>query len=133
MTQAYSDPRREDDPHALPDIEIFEAQVMECSECGLQSPDFDETEGDKCYEFGCDGRIQQAQPVRDGWWWWSCFPGCLPDGDPIGPFDTEAEALADAREGLYQCAKCEAWTEELYGDRGVCQECFGPDEPAGGQ
>ena len=33
----------------------------------------------------------------DGWYWWSCFPGCLPDGDPCGPFDTSAEAYHDAR------------------------------------
>lgn len=32
-----------------------------------------------------------------GFYWWSCFPGCLPDGEPIGPFDTEAEAIADAQ------------------------------------
>ncbi len=30
-----------------------------------------------------------------GWYWWSCQPGCLPDGDPCGPFDTEDEALRD--------------------------------------
>jgi hypothetical protein len=34
-----------------------------------------------------------------GWYWWPCSPGCLPDGEPVGPFDTEAEALADARDG----------------------------------
>ncbi len=34
----------------------------------------------------------------EGWYWWSCSPGCLPDGDPIGPFDTEEEALHDAVE-----------------------------------
>lgn len=33
-----------------------------------------------------------------GWYWWACFPGCLPDGDASGPFNTEAEAIADARE-----------------------------------
>ena len=32
-----------------------------------------------------------------GWYWWSCFPGCLPNSDPIGPFATKAEALADAQ------------------------------------
>lgn len=31
-----------------------------------------------------------------GWYWWACFPGCLPDGEPNGPFATEAEAIADA-------------------------------------
>jgi len=32
-----------------------------------------------------------------GWYWQACFPGCLPDGEPCGPFDSEAEALADAQ------------------------------------
>ncbi len=32
-----------------------------------------------------------------GWYWWPCFPGCLPDGDPIGPFGTEEEAINNAQ------------------------------------
>ena len=31
-----------------------------------------------------------------GWYWWPCFPDCLPDGDPIGPFDSEQQATTDA-------------------------------------
>lgn len=31
-----------------------------------------------------------------GWYWWPGFPGCLPDGEPTGPFQTEIEAIADA-------------------------------------
>ena len=27
------------------------------------------------------------------------FPGCLHDSEPVGPFNTEQEALTDAREG----------------------------------
>lgn len=33
-----------------------------------------------------------------GFYWWACFPGCLPDGEPCGPFFTEAEAIADAQD-----------------------------------
>ena len=33
----------------------------------------------------------------DGWYWWSGFPGCLPDGDAQGPFDTEEAAVEDAQ------------------------------------
>ncbi len=33
-----------------------------------------------------------------GWYWWSCFPGCWRRSDPVGPFDTEAEALAHAQD-----------------------------------
>ena len=39
-------------------------------------------------------------PEPRGWYWWACFPGCLPDGEPTGPFVTEAEAILDARSGL---------------------------------
>jgi len=76
-TQAYSDPERADDPHALPDIEVFYAKR---GELGVQHDD--------------------GAPSAAGWYWWPCFPGCLPDGDAIGPFETEAEALADTREGV---------------------------------
>ena len=33
-----------------------------------------------------------------GHYWQSCFPGCLPDSDPVGPFTTESDAIADATE-----------------------------------
>lgn len=75
--QAYSDPSRENNTHALPDVEVF--RVPEDVPFSAM--------GEDDYE------------VEPGWYWWSCFPGCLPDGDPMGPFATESEALADAREG----------------------------------
>lgn len=31
-----------------------------------------------------------------GYYYWCCFPGCLPEGDAIGPFKTYNEALHDA-------------------------------------
>lgn len=68
MSQHYSDPSREGDPHALPDVEVF-------------------------YTKGQSGEWE----LEPGWYWWACFPGCLPDSDPNGPFATEAEALADAQ------------------------------------
>jgi hypothetical protein len=33
------------------------------------------------------------------WFWWPCFPGCLPDSEPNGPFESEDEAVIDAMEG----------------------------------
>lgn len=73
MTQFYFDPSREGDKRSLPDAEVFYA------ECG---------------ELGEDG---DGDPLPAGWYWWPCFPGCMPDGDPCGPFDTEADAIADAQ------------------------------------
>lgn len=72
--QAYSNPARESDPHALPDIEVWYHGA--CAFCEGERPDV------------CNGK---------GWYYWFCFPGCLPDSDPVGPFATEAEALEDAQ------------------------------------
>lgn len=77
--QAYSNPKRESDPHSLPDIKIFYVSKEEAS----QNEDLEQAGYGSCPE--------------SGWYWQSCFPGCLPDGGPMGPFATEAEALADAQ------------------------------------
>jgi hypothetical protein len=87
MTQVYSDPSRETDPHALPDVEVF------------HRPDYDlGTDAD--HAPNCPYRHAGECDCRPdpGWYWWSCFPGCLPDGEPVGPFETEEEAIADAQE-----------------------------------
>lgn len=33
-----------------------------------------------------------------GWYWRACSPGCLPDGEPSGPFASSRLALEDADE-----------------------------------
>lgn len=42
------------------------------------------------------GEIKEAAGDLAGVYWWSCFPGCLPDSDAFGPFASEDEALEDA-------------------------------------
>ncbi|KKK51741.1 hypothetical protein LCGC14_3111910 [marine sediment metagenome] len=83
--QAYSNPDREKDPTALPDVEVFQID-------------------DKGYSNG-EPFVLPHEPgeqafglTQPGWYWWVCFPGCLPDGTPFGPFETEATALADAQD-----------------------------------
>jgi hypothetical protein len=39
---------------------------------------------------------EDGEPLPSGWYWWSCQPGCLPDGEPNGPFGTEEKAAGDA-------------------------------------
>lgn len=75
MSQFYTNPVRETEETALPDAEVFYVDAHD-----LQYRD---DEG-KCLE--------------KGWYWWACFPGCLPDGAPNGPFDTEDEAVKDAQD-----------------------------------
>jgi hypothetical protein len=35
---------------------------------------------------------------NSGWYWQACFPGCMPDGDPNGPYETSDLAFANARD-----------------------------------
>lgn len=37
-------------------------------------------------------------PFESGWYWWSCCAGCLPDSEPVGPFESKSEAYRDAVE-----------------------------------
>lgn len=81
MMQFYSDPSRGNDPHALPDCEVFYVGP------GGWSPS--EIAGD--YESG------DTRELDPGWYYQFCFPGCLPDSELIGPFDTEREAIESAQ------------------------------------
>jgi hypothetical protein len=71
MAWHYMYIQRESEETALPDLEVFQV----------------------------DAQLGQLYN-GPGWYYWTCFPGCLPDGDPNGPFDTETEALEDARQGV---------------------------------
>ena len=43
-----------------------------------------------------DPETETGEPLGHGWYYWYCFPGCLPDSDPFGPFASYEEAEADA-------------------------------------
>lgn len=77
MTQYYSDPARERETFALPDVEVFYRTEAENAADGWKDGD--------------------GETMKAGWYWWSCFPGCMPDSDPFGPYKTEKEALNSAR------------------------------------
>lgn len=70
----YSNPRRINDPRAQPDSETFYVNEA-TAKVGAAS----------------DGE----EPSEPGWYYWACFPGCLPDGPAVGPFPTENEAIDD--------------------------------------
>ena len=86
---AYRDPKRESNPHALPDVEIFYRTAQENENDGWLDND--------------------GTPYRKGWYYsvgvgvaerflWACFPGCMSDSEPVGPFDSREEALAAAQD-----------------------------------
>jgi len=105
MTQFYTDESRETETHALPDAEVFQLTAREAAEyCEEDIYQFS-----KRHEFRLasmnsrdrdamfDAMIEELG-ITGGWFYWFCFPGCLPDSTPFGPFDTRQEAIDAARE-----------------------------------
>jgi hypothetical protein len=101
--QEYSNPKRENDPHALPDIEVFELTAAEAVE---QDEDL-MWEAHKQFPLASMNSREREKAIAwaveesgttGGWFWWSCTPGCLPDSPAMGPFETRKQALANARE-----------------------------------
>jgi hypothetical protein len=81
MSYIYSDPTRESEPTALPNVEVFGISQMEVN-----------------YNLANLDHADEHIITAAGWYWVSGFPGCLWDGEPNGPFKTEAEAIVDAQD-----------------------------------
>ena len=79
MAQFYTNPDDEANPWKLPDAETFYVS-------------------DEDAENQLDGSALDTVTFMPGWYYWHCFPGCLPDSDPFGPFESAQEAIASARE-----------------------------------
>ena len=105
MPQAYSDPSRESDTWSLPDLEIFQLTAREVAE----------RDEDTIHEYMKDSRFKLAamsscvrermfdemiedEGITGGWFYWYCFPGCMPDSEAMGPYDSYAQALEAARD-----------------------------------
>lgn len=78
MVSYYLNANDEQDPHKLPDLEVFWREEGE---------DVDD-----------DGNYNQA-----GWYFWFCTPGCMPDGAATGPYGSAEEALFEARHENGHC------------------------------
>ena len=78
MSEHYSDPARADEQYALPNIEVFYLSQDEIDDLSRDS--------------------EETELHEQGWYFWSCFPGCLPDSDPAGPYASEQLAIDAARE-----------------------------------
>lgn len=87
MPYHYSDPERETETYSLPDVETFY----------MPADEFVDPESGSWMADLAEGNDPESLA---GWYYWHCFPGCVPEGDgvPWGPFDTEEEAIDDARD-----------------------------------
>lgn len=73
MSYFHSDETRKS---SVPNAEVFYANKGD-----LNSMDYDD-EGDS--------------PA--GYYYWFCFPGCIPDGDAMGPYNSTHEAIKACRD-----------------------------------
>lgn len=105
MSQHYSDPKRESDPYALPDVEVFQLTAREAAEMDedlihdyLTRHEFRlATVNTKTRERMFDAMIEK-EGIEGGWFYQYCFPGCMPESDPRGPFPSHQAAVKAMRE-----------------------------------
>lgn len=105
MSQQYSNPKRASDPYALPDVEVWRDRITvikcRCGDYEVHEESITVLSADEDVHCPSCDKLVSRQDVeftgRQGWFWWSCLPGCLPDSSPFGPFESEQEALTDAQ------------------------------------
>jgi hypothetical protein len=61
-----------------------------------RDPLYDWINGRAIEVFFVDARAAGQIGSSPGWYWWECYPRCLPEGDAFGPFPTSYRAYRDA-------------------------------------
>ena len=83
------------------DVEIWEDRIVQidCDKHGETTVHGGHVDanGYRCPDCGAECN-STGETGRKGWFWWTCLPGCLPDSDAHGPFDTAEKASADAND-----------------------------------
>ncbi len=77
--------------------DVWTLQCEKCGEVGAHGGHID-ANGMTCPE--CNADCEGSHDDERGWFYWTCAPGCLPEGDASGPYETETAALEQATEGL---------------------------------
>ena len=103
--RTYSNQERENDEWSLPDVEIFQLTASEVAERDedlmheySRKHEFRlASMNSKVREKMIDAMIEE-NGVEGGWFYWFCFPGCLPDSEAMGPYKTAEEAKQAAQE-----------------------------------
>jgi hypothetical protein len=100
--EVFEEWQEKDRAKKLAGIEIFEVTAddfLEASEETWLSARLAEAVKDKLTgdydQAEVDPATEEAAKELAGFYWWSCQPGCLPDGEANGPFETREEAKED--------------------------------------
>lgn len=94
----YSDPSRSTETYTMPDVEVWYHE-HQAKNLRRQNPNEGNGPHDYCV-FPSETDPDQAYPecYGTGFYFWYCMPGCLPDSEPFGPYETEEEAISAAQE-----------------------------------
>lgn len=102
MSQYYSDPSRESDPHALPDVWVTQLTAEEIA-ANMEDeiwqyrkrPEFKlASMNSRTRDKMLETMIAELE-IEGGWCWYYCQPGCMPDSGPYGPFASHDAAVCD--------------------------------------
>lgn len=103
--QFYSDPSRESEKWSLPDCQAFQMTAGEVAETMqdeiynlMKRPEFRLASMSPRIREKMIETLIEENAVEGGWFFQFCFPGCLPEGDPVGPFASCEEAVRACQE-----------------------------------
>ena len=103
--QFYTDPSREFDTYAMPDARVYELTAREVAEMdedalhdhmrlrGFQFAAMNSRTRDAMLD-----AIIENNGITGGWFFDYCLPGCLPDSQPFGPYESRDAAITAARD-----------------------------------
>ncbi len=101
----FSDPSRKNEKYALSDCEAFQLTAEEVAETMedeiyslMKRPEFRLAGMNSCVREKMIETLIEENGIEGGWFYWYCFPGCLPEGSPVGPFETCDEAVKACQE-----------------------------------
>lgn len=103
--QFYSGPSRENEKWSLPDCQAFQMTAEEVAET-MQDEIYNLMKRKEFRLASINSRVREKMietlieenGIEGGWFYWYCFPGCLPEGGPVGPFATCDAAVEACRE-----------------------------------
>jgi hypothetical protein len=95
LTAGEGDWRAERLAEETPDYESETARALALAEMG------EHADSEQVRAAAESDREAEAEKLA-GYYWWTCCPGCMPDSDASGPFETEEEANEDAGGGEYE-------------------------------
>lgn len=103
MPHIYSNPAREQEAHALPDVLITQFTAHEVAET-MEDDIHDFMKRNSFQLANMNAQVRERMldtmvaelGIEGGWMWAYCFPGCLPESGWFGPFTSFEQAKRDA-------------------------------------